>query len=154
VVAGHSLGGYAGLLAACRDERIASVVAINVKSDWTEADAELAERSRVGAQRVEPERERLVDRIARSAAPSALSAAELELLAERGVEPADGGWRLRWDRRVLATEPVDPFPFVGDVRCPVHTSWPGPGTTSSSPRPPSWRLGSVRPRRAGPSSRP
>jgi pimeloyl-ACP methyl ester carboxylesterase len=33
------------------------------------------------------------------------------------MEPVDGGWRFRWDRRVLATEPVDPFAFLGDVRC-------------------------------------
>lgn len=120
VVAGHSLGGYVGLLAACRDERIARVVAIDVKSDWTDADAELAERSRAGAQRVEPERAGLLDRLARSLAPTALTTDERELLAERGVERADGGWRFRWDRRVLATEPVDPFAFLRDVRCPVE----------------------------------
>ena len=49
-----------------------------------------------------------------------LSADELELLAERAIEPVDGGWRFRWDRRVLATEPVDPFAFLGRVPCPVH----------------------------------
>ena len=27
------------------------------------------------------------------------------------------GWRFRWDRRVLDTEPVDPFAFLADVRC-------------------------------------
>jgi pimeloyl-ACP methyl ester carboxylesterase len=31
----------------------------------------------------------------------------------------EGGWRFRWDRRVLATEPVDPFAFLPDVKCPV-----------------------------------
>lgn len=45
-VVGHSLGGYVGLLAATRSDRIGAVLAVDVKSDWTDADAELAERSR------------------------------------------------------------------------------------------------------------
>jgi pimeloyl-ACP methyl ester carboxylesterase len=116
-VAGHSLGGYVALLAATRSGRIASVLAIDIKSDWTEADAELAERSRDASQRVEPDREALVDRLARTIPP--LPASELEALAERSLEQVEGGWRFRWDRRVLATEPVDPFAFLPDVDCPV-----------------------------------
>lgn len=118
-VAGHSLGGYVALLAATRDDRIARVLAIDVKSDWTEEDAAFADRSRGGTQRIEPELEALVGRLAKSILPSDVSSKELELLAERAIEPADGGWRFRWDRRVLATEPVDPFAFLGRVRCPV-----------------------------------
>jgi 3-oxoadipate enol-lactonase len=117
-VAGHSLGGYVALLAASRTDRIASVLAIDVKSDWTDADAEFAERSGVATQRVEPERAALVDRLARTLPPVAPD--ELELLAQRSLEPAEGGWRFRWDRRVLATEPVDPFAFLPDVRCSVE----------------------------------
>ena len=119
-VAGHSLGGYVALLAATRSERIGRLLAIDVKSDWTEDDAAFAERSREATQRVEPEREPLLGRLATSVSPSALDADELELLAERAIEPVDGGWRFRWDRRVLATEPVDPFAFLGGVRCPAH----------------------------------
>jgi pimeloyl-ACP methyl ester carboxylesterase len=119
-VAGHSLGGYVALLAASRSERIGRVLAIDVKSDWTEDDAAFAERSREATQRVEPKREPLLGRLAKSVSPSALDADELELLAERAIEPVDGGWRFRWDRRVLATEPVDPFAFLGAVRCPSH----------------------------------
>jgi pimeloyl-ACP methyl ester carboxylesterase len=119
-VAGHSLGGYVALLAATRSERIGRVLAIDVKSDWTEDDAAFAERSREATQRVEPEREALVGRLAKSVSPSELDADELELLAGRAIEPAADGWRFRWDRRVLATEPVDPFAFLGRVRCPTH----------------------------------
>ena len=119
-VAGHSLGGYVALLAATRSERIGRLLAIDVKSDWTEDDAAFAERSREATQRVEPEREPLLGRLATSVSPSALDADELELLAERAIEPVEGGWRFRWDRRVLATEPVDPFAFLGGVRCPAH----------------------------------
>jgi pimeloyl-ACP methyl ester carboxylesterase len=118
-VAGHSLGGYVALLAATRSDRISSVLAIDVKSDWTDADADLAERSRDASQRVEPDRDVVVDRLARSL-PVALEPVELDLLAERSIEEAEGGWRLRWDRRVLATEPVDPFAFIGEVECPVQ----------------------------------
>ena len=118
-VAGHSLGGYVALLAATRSDRIASVLAIDVKSDWTGADAELAERSRDASQRVEPERDVLVDRLVRSL-PASLEPDELDVLAERSLEPVEGGWRFRWDRRVLATEPVDPFAFLGGVNCPVQ----------------------------------
>jgi pimeloyl-ACP methyl ester carboxylesterase len=117
-MAGHSLGGYVALLAASRSDRIASVLAIDVKSDWTDADAELAERSRDATQRVEPERAALLDRLARTLPP--VAPGELELLAQRSLEPVEGGWRFRWDRRVLATEPVDPFAFLPDVRCPVE----------------------------------
>ena len=119
-VAGHSLGGYVGMLAATRDDRIARILAIDVKSDWTEQDAAFADRSREATQRVEPDLESLVGRLAKSVMPSDLDADELELLAERAIEHAEGGWRFRWDRRVLATEPVDPFAFLGRVRCPVH----------------------------------
>jgi esterase len=119
-VAGHSLGGYVALLAACRSDRIARVLAIDVKSDWTEEDAAFAERSRGATQRVEPELEALVGRLAKSVSPSDLDAKELELLAERAIEHVEGGWRFRWDRRVLATEPVDPFAFLGRVRCAAH----------------------------------
>jgi pimeloyl-ACP methyl ester carboxylesterase len=119
-VAGHSLGGYVALLAATLCDRIGRVLAIDVKSDWTEEDAAFAERSRGAAQRVEPGRESLVGRLAKSVSPTTLDPRELELLAERAIEPVDGGWRFRWDRRVLATEPVDPFAFLGRVRCPAH----------------------------------
>jgi pimeloyl-ACP methyl ester carboxylesterase len=118
-VAGHSLGGYVGLLAATRSDRLASVLAIDVKSDWTDADAALADRSRNAAQRIEPQRDVLADRLDRSL-PVALEPDELNVLDERSLEPVDGGWRFRWDRRVLATEPVDPFVFLGDVECPVQ----------------------------------
>jgi pimeloyl-ACP methyl ester carboxylesterase len=119
-VAGHSLGGYVALLAACSDERIARVVAIDVKSDWTEEDVSFVERAREGTQRVELDLEPLVARIAKSVLPSDLDAKELELIAERAIENVEGGWRFRWDRRVLAPEPVDPFAFLGRVRCPAH----------------------------------
>src|SRR5262245_55451259 len=117
-VAGHSLGGYGALLAATRSDRIASVLAIDVKSDWTDADAEVAERARNAMQRVEPERSTLVERLAHTVPP--LAPPELEVLAERSLEPHEGWWRFRWDRRVLATEPVDPFAFLGAVSCPVE----------------------------------
>jgi pimeloyl-ACP methyl ester carboxylesterase len=116
-VAGHSLGGYVALLAATRCDRIQAVLAIDVKSDWTAIDAELAERSREAAQRVEPDRDPLVDRLARSLHPVTLETDELELLAARSIEQVASGWRFRWDRRVLATEPVDPFAFLSGVRC-------------------------------------
>jgi pimeloyl-ACP methyl ester carboxylesterase len=119
-VAGHSLGGYVALLAACSDERIARVVAIDVKSDWTEEDVSFVERASEGTQRIEPDLESLVGRIAKGVLPSDLDAKELELIAERAIENVEGGWRFRWDRRVLAPEPVDPFAFLERVRCPAH----------------------------------
>jgi pimeloyl-ACP methyl ester carboxylesterase len=56
----------------------------------------------------------------RSLGAAELSAGEIEQLAERAIEPVGAGWRFRWDRRVLATEPVDPFAFLPRVRCPAH----------------------------------
>lgn len=119
-VAGHSLGGYVALLAACSDDRIARVLAIDVKSDWTEEDVAFVDRSRDATQRVEPDLEPLVARLAKSISPSDLDAKELDLLAERAIENVEGGWRFRWDRRVLAPEPVDPFAFLDRVHCPAH----------------------------------
>jgi pimeloyl-ACP methyl ester carboxylesterase len=119
-IAGHSLGGYIALLAATRSDRIGAVLAMDVKSDWTDADAQLADRSRDASQRVEPDRGALVARLTRTLEPAILSADELELLAERSLEPVEGGWRMRWDRRVLATEPVDPFAFLPHVSCAVR----------------------------------
>ena len=119
-VAGHSLGGYVALLAASRSDRIGRVLAIDVKSDWTEEDDAFAERSGSATQRVEPDQDALLTRLAKGVSPAALSADELELLAERAIEQVDGGWRFRWDRRLLATEPVDPFAFLGRVPSPVH----------------------------------
>jgi pimeloyl-ACP methyl ester carboxylesterase len=116
-VAGHSLGGYVALRASIRDDRIAAVLAVDVKSDWSAADAELAERSRTASQRVEPDRNVVVDRLLRTLSPVTLAGAELDEFVSRSIEAVDGGWRLRWDRRVLATEPVDPFAFLSDVPC-------------------------------------
>lgn len=116
-VGGHSLGGYVALLAATRSDRIGAVLAVDVKSDWTDADAELAERSRDASQRPEADRVALVERLARSVRPATLTAEELEVLAARSLEQVEDAWRFRWDRRVLATEPVDPFAFLPSVRC-------------------------------------
>jgi pimeloyl-ACP methyl ester carboxylesterase len=85
---GHSLGGYVALLAASQTDRIGRVLAIDVKSDWTEEDAAFAERSREASQRIEPDRELLLTRLAKSLAPTALAPEELEVLAERAIEPA------------------------------------------------------------------
>ena len=123
-LAGHSLGGYVALLAASRSDRIGRVVAIDVKSDWTDDDAAFAERSRDGSQRVETEREVLIGRLAKSVAPAVLDPDELELVAERSLEPVEGGWRFRWDRRVLDTEPVDPFAVPARRTRARRTSWP------------------------------
>lgn len=119
-VAGHSLGGYVALFAASHTDRVGRVIAIDVKSDWTEEDVALAERSRSGSQRVEVNRELLLERLARGVAPAVLSGDELERLANRSIEAVEGGWRLRWDRRVLDPEPVAPFAFLARIRCPVH----------------------------------
>lgn len=75
---------------------------------------------RCATQRVEPDEEAIRARLARSVAPVAFDAVELDVLAGRSIEEAEGGWPLRWDRRVLASEPVDPFAFLPQVRCPVH----------------------------------
>ena len=115
-VAGHSLGGYVALAAASRSERVSAVLAIDVKSDWTDRDAAFSERSRGATQRVVEDRETLVASLGQGLDPVAVDAD----LAERSFEAVDGGWRYRWDRRVLATEPVDPFTFLPRVRCPVH----------------------------------
>jgi pimeloyl-ACP methyl ester carboxylesterase len=119
-VAGHSLGGYVALYAASRSDRIGRVLAIDVKSDWTDDDAAFAGRSRGASQHVEPDRELLVGRLAKSVGPAVLSPDELEAVAERSIEQVEEGWRFRWDRRVLDTEPVDPFAFLSGVRCPIH----------------------------------
>ena len=114
-VAGHSLGGYIALAAASRSERVSAVLAIDVKSDWTDRDAVFSERSRSASQRVVDDRETLMASLGQGLDPVVVDAD----LAERSFEAVDGGWRYRWDRRVLATEPVDPFTFLPRVRCPV-----------------------------------
>ena len=119
-MAGHSRGGYVALLAATRTDRIRAVLAVDVKCDRTEADVELAERSRDASQRVEPDRDALVNRLATSLQPVVFDENELERLAERSIESLADGWRFRWDRRVLAAEPVDPFASLPSVRCPAH----------------------------------
>jgi pimeloyl-ACP methyl ester carboxylesterase len=118
-LAGHSLGGYVALRAATRTDRISAALAIDVKSDWTAADAELAERSRSPAQRIEPGREVVVDRLLRTLNPVTFTDSELDELIPRSIEAVDGGWRFRWDRRVLDTGPVDPYSFLPDVRSNV-----------------------------------
>ena len=115
-VAGHSLGGYVALAAASRSDRVSAVLAIDVKSDWTDRDAAFSERSRSASQRVVEDRETLMASLGQGLDPVVVDAD----LAERSFEAVDGGWRYRWDRRVLATEPVDPFTFLPRVRCPVH----------------------------------
>jgi hypothetical protein len=71
------------------------VPAIDVKSDWTEADAAFADRARHASQRIEPDRDTLLARLAARLAPVTLEPGELDLLAERAIEETDGGWRFR-----------------------------------------------------------
>ena len=115
-VAGHSLGGYIALAAASKSDRVSAVLAIDVKSDWTDRDAAFSERSRSASQRVAEDRETLMASLGQGLDPVVVDAD----LVERSFEAVEGGWRYRWDRRVLATEPVDPFTFLPRVRCPVH----------------------------------
>ena len=120
-MAGHSLGGYVALLAASRDERIAPRPR-DRRQERLDGGGRRVRRAVTRGRRSgsSPSARRSSGRLAKSVSPSALDPNELELLAERSIEQVEGGWRFRWDRRVLATEPVDPFAFLGRVRCPAH----------------------------------
>ena len=69
-VAGHSLGGYVGPRGRERSDRVSAVLAIDVKSDWTDRDAAFSERSRSASQRVVEDRETLMASLARASTRS------------------------------------------------------------------------------------
>jgi pimeloyl-ACP methyl ester carboxylesterase len=118
--AGHSLGGYVALLAASQ--------ASGSPACWrsmSRATGRTRMRRSWSAREARCSGSRPSERCWSTGSPGAsrqpsLGADELEIAAERGIEPVEGGWRFRWDRRVLATEPVDPFAFLARVRCPTH----------------------------------
>jgi hypothetical protein len=75
-VARRSHGRYVTLFAASRGEKIRRVPAIDVKSDWTHEDADLAERSRDQRSGVEDDGDVLLTRLAKSVVPAVLSGVE------------------------------------------------------------------------------
>jgi hypothetical protein len=99
-------------------------VAIYVKSDWTHEHADLAERSRGSAQRVEDDGDVLLTRLARSVVPAILSGDELERLAERAIEPT----RCR--------ELDDP---IGNASRPLSRSTRSPSSARFAAQSTSWR---------------
>lgn len=126
---GHSLGGaVASVTAAACPERIISLSVIEGLGPLTAPPDRTAEgwrkaiqASRVRPRRVHADRDAAIEARTRN---SDLPLAAAELLAERGLEPVEGGWRWRHDLRLTwpstqrYTEP-QVLDLLGHIECPV-----------------------------------
>jgi len=126
---GHSLGGaVASVLAAACPERVLSLGVIEGLGPLSAPSTRTAEgwRNAVLASRERPRRVH-VDReraIAARVHNSDLPRAAAELLARRGLQPVEGGWRWRHDQRLTwpstqrYTEP-QVLDLLGHIECPT-----------------------------------
>lgn len=120
-VVGHSLGGYVGaLLAARHPARVRRLVIADMLTRW---DPELEARARRQAERppaTAPSREEAAARFRLFPPETRAPAERLAHLGAMGVvERRRGAWEPAVDRRVFLHPPVDPWPFLGDVRAPT-----------------------------------
>lgn len=121
VLVGHSLGGYVGALTAARHPaRVSALVAADVMTWWTD---ELAARARAQAERASPRfgsRSEAGTRFRLAPPDTRAPGAWLAHLGEAGaVERGPGHWSPAVDRRVFLHPPIDPWPFLGAIRCPT-----------------------------------
>ena len=133
-LAGHSLGGcIAPLLAVADPEAIASLILIEASGPLSERAEALPERLRRSlAERLDGSRFRSrVFPDLEAAVAARLKAARMErasarLIVERQLEPAEGGWRWRFDPRLRAASPqyqteAQVRAVLGAVVCPTLT---------------------------------
>jgi pimeloyl-ACP methyl ester carboxylesterase len=118
---GHSMGGFVGALVAARAPgRVRALVIADMLTGWT---AEQAARAARQAGRPAPEFASTAEAGARFRLqpPETRAPAEaLRHLGEAGVRPVEGGaWRLAFDPAVFAHPPVDPWPVLPRIACPV-----------------------------------
>ncbi|WP_037303463.1 alpha/beta fold hydrolase [Amycolatopsis orientalis] len=116
LVVGHSLGGVVGLALASGwfGVKVAGLLAVGVKVEWSEDDLARAAAMAAKPPRVFPARE--------DAERAFLKIAGLVGLADAdpdGVTETDGGWRLALDPRAFAVGAPDMRGLLGAARCPV-----------------------------------
>ena len=121
VLIGHSLGAFVGALVAARyPERVEALVMADMLSGWTAEQAAAAERQAGRPPADFVTREAAGARFRLQPPETTATVEMLRHLGEAGVrETAPGVWRLAFDRAVFRHPPVDPWPFLPDVRCPT-----------------------------------
>ncbi|MFE6611147.1 alpha/beta fold hydrolase [Amycolatopsis sp. NPDC057786] len=116
LVVGHSLGGVVGLALASGwfGVKVAGVLAVGVKVEWSESELAKAADMAAKPPRVFTARE--------DAERAFLKIAGLTGLAEAdpdGIVEMEGGWRLALDPRAFAVGAPDMPGLLGAARCPV-----------------------------------
>ena len=120
-IVGHSMGGHVGALVAARHpDRVRALVMADVLTSWTEALQEFVDKqaARPPASFASPRE--AGDRFRLSPPDTTAAAERVSYLGESGVvERRPGVWEHAFDRRVFLHPPVDPWPFLPEIRCPT-----------------------------------
>jgi pimeloyl-ACP methyl ester carboxylesterase len=121
IVIGHSMGGYmTAWVAAHHPDRLAGAVIVDILTAWP---ADFAEFARRQAERASPEFASAAaagERFRLSPPDPSAPADRVRHLGESGViERAPGCWTYAFARRVFLHPPVDPWPFLPRIACPV-----------------------------------
>jgi esterase len=114
---GHSLGGYVALLYASRNPAgLSKIVACDVKSNSTPAEHEGGKRAGAKPQPAFNSIEEVAARLKATMPDGSASEVTLLNIARYGsVQNADGTYSLKYDRKLLDFEPIEPFKFVNLV---------------------------------------
>lgn len=119
-VLGHSLGGVIGLALASGEfgSTPARVFALGVKTSWSEPElAKLSERASA-PRKVFADRNAAVELYSKVSGLAGLAAASGPV-AEAGIAPCDGGWRLAMDPKANSVGPPDMAGLVAAARAPI-----------------------------------
>lgn len=119
-IIGHSLGAYVGLALASGwfGARVESLLGIGPKIAWSEADLAATRELARKPPRVFPNEEEAWSRYRKVSGLDMRVAPDIALL-ERGIAPADGGFRLAADPRTALVAGAPFATLAASARCPV-----------------------------------
>jgi pimeloyl-ACP methyl ester carboxylesterase len=121
VLVGHSMGGYIALTAAAMGlMRPAGLFIADMKTGATAAELAAMQAASGRPGRPFASLDEAAGRYRLSPPEHAVPAERLAAVARESFREEGGQWVARFDRRVLAIEPVEPLPLVRQIHVPIR----------------------------------